>query len=74
MVENVRIELTRQRSCKDHPLTQSVPPIMVPAVCYDQTSPALQADVSTTITTQANWSVRPAAIRRPHVGSVRLCH
>src|ERR1022692_2216328 len=48
-------------------------PIMVPAVCYDQTSSALQADVSTTITTQANWSVRPVTIRRLQVGNLRLC-
>lgn len=47
--------------------------MVVPAVCYDQTSSALQADVSTTITTQAIWSVRPVAIRRLQVGNLWLC-
>jgi hypothetical protein len=47
--------------------------MVAPAVCYNQTSSALQADVSTTITTQANWSVRPVTIRRLQVGNLRLC-
>ena len=49
--------------------------MVVPAIRIERIYSALQADVSTTITTRAHLE-RPVGNRthRPHVGNVVLCH